>query len=296
MRLCVVTTSYPAFIGDPAGHFVEAEVRLHEEARDVVTVVRPRPGGAFGWPGVAARVRKKPWLALEAAAWSAMAIREVRAARPERVIAHWSMPSAAIVIGSKVTAPLEIVSHGGDVRLLAKLPKGERIVASFVERAERWRFVSESLLDELLRALPRALAARLTEKAVVMASPNDLLDVSDSIAVLRSEHGHRPLYVCAGRLVRSKRVDKVIDHVASMTTRTRSNAQLVVLGDGPERARLELLAARWGIDVRFLGTTTRHETLSWIGAADELLHASQAEGLSTVVREAEGLGVKVTLL
>ena len=292
MRLCVVTTSYPAFPGDPAGHFVEAEVRERQAAGDVVTVVRPRAGGAFGWPGVAARVRKKPWLALEAAAWTATAAREVRAARPEHVIAHWSMPSAFIAMQG-TDAPLEIVSHGGDIRMLAKLPARESVVARLVARAAVWRFVSERLLAELCQVLSPDMRARVRTKSVIAAAPIELLDVTSQVAKLREAHGHRPLYVCAGRLVASKRVDKVIDHVASLP---RANAQLVVLGDGPERPRLEELAARWGIDVRFLGTTTRRETLSWIGAADELLHASQAEGLSTVVREAEGMGVKVTLL
>ena len=62
------------------------------------------------------------------------------------------------------------------------------------------------------------------------------------------------------------------------------------------RARLEKLAAEWRIDVRFLGTIPRRETLVWIASADELVHASIAEGMSTVVREAEHLGVKVTVL
>ena len=63
-----------------------------------------------------------------------------------------------------------------------------------------------------------------------------------------------------------------------------------------ERQHLERLARAWQMDVRFLGKTTRNETLGWIGAADELVHASRLEGLSTVVREAEHLGVPVTLL
>ena len=104
--------------------------------------------------------------------------------------------------------------------------------------------------------------------------------------------------MCAGRLVASKRVDKVIDYVATSPNHgtRRDERTLVVLGDGPERAQLERLARAWRMDVRFLGTVSRRETLGWIGAADELVHASRAEGLSTVVREAEHLGVPVTIL
>ena len=41
---------------------------------------------------------------------------------------------------------------------------------------------------------------------------------------------------------------------------------------------------------------SRRETLAWLAAADEVIHASEAEGLSTVVREAEHFGVAVTML
>lgn len=119
------------------------------------------------------------------------------------------------------------------------------------------------------------------------------MDVAEEVKARRSMLGNRTLYVCAGRLVRSKRVDRVIDYVAGHRA---EQPILVVIGDGPERARLEELAGRWRIDVRFLGNKPRRETLAWIGAADELVHASIAEGMSTVVREAEHLGVKITVL
>jgi glycosyltransferase involved in cell wall biosynthesis len=295
MRIAVITTSYPAFDGDPSGHFVHAEVVELESAGHRVTVITPGPGGAFGWPGAAARIRAKPWYALDAAAWIARAARELRAAKPERVIAHWAVPSAwPVALGRD--AELEIVSHGGDVRLLERLPARarERIVGSLVERAATWRFVSNALRDRLLARLELRTAESLRAIAVVAPSPLRMIDVRDESRARRAGLEGRPLYVCAGRLVASKRVDKVIDYVASKPA--GHEAVLIVLGDGPERAHLERLAQRWRIDARFLGKTPRREALSWIGAADELVHASHAEGLSTVVREAEELGVTVTLL
>jgi glycosyltransferase involved in cell wall biosynthesis len=76
----------------------------------------------------------------------------------------------------------------------------------------------------------------------------------------------------------------------------RNERVLVVVGDGPARPRLERLATRWGMDVRFLGRRSRRDTLTWLGAADEIVHASLAEGFSTVMREAEHLGVPITIL
>jgi glycosyltransferase involved in cell wall biosynthesis len=309
MRIAVVTTSYPAYDGDPAGHFVAAEVAELRAQGDDVTVIAAHAGGAFGWPGAAARLREKPWRALDAGAWAARAAVRLRAARPERVVAHWCVPSAW-PIASAVSAELAIVSHGADVRLLVSAPRALRasLVTSLAKRASSWRFVSASLRDELTCALPGGATRALERIAVVGASPLGMIDVRDASRERRAALEGRPLYVCAGRLVASKRVDKVIDYVAGRHSRAvgasaglqpdlRADAPvLVVLGDGPERPHLEKLAQRWRLDARFLGTTPRHEALAWIGAADELVHASRAEGLSTVVREAEELGVPVTIL
>ena len=42
-----------------------------------------------------------------------------------------------------------------------------------------------------------------------------------------------------------------------------------------------------------MGLVPREEALAWIGAARIVLHGSEHEGLSTVLREAEHLGVPV---
>ena len=295
--ICVVTTSYPSHDGDPAGHFVRAEVEELEAAGHRVTVVTPQAGGAFGWPGAAFRLRERPWRAFESAAWMVRATAQVRASGAHEIIAHWSVPSAFPVVTSAGLddVPLEVVSHGGDIRLLAASPRAVRhnVVRRLLRRATTWRFVSEPLLDRLATSLDAAEASALRAISTVAPSPLAMIDVKDDVRARRSAVGTRPLFVCAGRLVRSKRVDRVIDYVAG---KRGGQPILVVIGDGPERARLEKLAREWQIDVRFLGNTPRREALAWIGAADELVHASIAEGISTVVREAEHLGVKVTVL
>ena len=295
--ICVVTTSYPSHDGDPAGHFVHAEVLELEAIGHRVTVVTPDAGGAFGWPGAAFRLREKPWRAFEGATWMVRATAQVRSASPEKIIAHWSVPSAfpVVVSAGLEHVPLEIVSHGGDIRLLAASPRAVRhhVVRRLMRRATSWRFVSEPLLDRLAGTLDATDAKTLRAMSTIAPSPLAMIDVKEDARARRSAIGERPLFVCAGRLIRSKRVDRVIDYVAGMRS---GQPILVIIGDGPERARLEKLAREWQIDVRFLGNTPRREALAWIGAADELVHASIAEGISTVVREAEHLGVKVTVL
>jgi teichuronic acid biosynthesis glycosyltransferase TuaC len=290
MRIAVVTTSWPESEDDAAGHFVRADARERERGGAHVEVIAPRPGGAFGWPGVMTRLRAQPLLGIEAVRWILEARLRVARANADLVVAHWAIP-CAWPIGVAARGALEVVSHGGDVRALARTPGTVRsvLVRALANKASRWTFVSASLRDELLTTLDAATRAKIERIAHIAAAPIEMPDVRDAARALRDALGERRTAVCVGRLVASKRVDRVIDHVARGT----DFDALVVVGDGPERARLERLARERHVDARFLGALGRRDALAWIGAADALLHASVAEGLSTVVREAEALGTRV---
>jgi len=290
VRIAVVTTSYPADEGDPSGHFVRAEVRLLARQHEV-RLITPEPGGAFGWPGVASRIREQPLRAWSALHWVARARRALASDGPfDRIVAHWAVPSAwPIAVGAP--GELEAVSHGADVRLLTALPAPARatLVRAIAGRASTWRFVSVSLRDELLDALRPREARLVARVARVQPCAIELPDVRAQARELRASVGSQPLCVVVARLVPSKRVDAAIRHAAALGPTTA----LVVVGDGPERERLQLLARDLGVRARFLGKLARPEALAWIAAADLVLHASAAEGESTVLREARALGVPV---
>jgi glycosyltransferase involved in cell wall biosynthesis len=296
MRIAIVTTSWPAYPGDPSGHFVFAEAREFERAGHDLRIVAPCAGGAFGWPGAAVRLRERPLSrALDALRWVGAArarVREWTAGDPgARIVAHWAVPSAWPIALAEHRADLEIVSHGADVRLLTRvpLPLRERWVQAMARRASRWRFVSEALKTELLASLRPDTRSKVESIAVVRAASIALPDVRSQASGLRRELGVKRVAVSVGRLVASKRVERAIDYVAG----ARDLDLLVIVGDGPERAALERRAQSRAVDARFAGLLGREEALAWIAAADVLLHASRAEGCSTVVREAEALGTPV---
>ena len=176
------------------------------------------------------------------------------------------------------------------MRLLLAVPAAvrERMVGAIASRATGvQRFVSEGLKGELLRGL-REAREKVERIAVVRPASFELPDVTERVRARKGELAGRRAAVVVGRLVASKRVDRVIEYMA-----TRSAGEvLVVVGDGPERARLEAMAREKGVTAWFTGLLARHEALAWMGAADVLLHASREEGCSTVLREAEALGVR----
>jgi glycosyltransferase involved in cell wall biosynthesis len=155
-----------------------------------------------------------------------------------------------------------------------------------------WSFASEDLLHQLLEALDRPTQALIGRIAIVRAPSIQIPNVTEAVSRLRRDLGTAQIAVCVARLVRAKRVDRAIEYVAQ----TGALDALVIVGDGPERVRLERLARNRRVNARFVGAVTRDEALAWIGSACVLVHASEAEGLSTVVREAHALGTPVVFV
>ena len=273
-----------------AGHevVVLAPDAPHDPGLDVLAL---RGHGAFGWPGALERMRQNPLRALAASAWVAAVRRALGQCGPfDRVVAHWSIPSAWPAFDPSCSAELEVVSHGSDVRLLERLPAPARawLVASIATRASVWRFVSSQLMEALAHAAP-ASAARVRAIARVAPSPFELPDVHEAASERRLEVG-RPFVSSVGRLVSFKQVDRIVE------TAAKEGAALVVVGDGPERPALERLARDKRADARFVGHVPRHEALAWMRASEELWFASVREGRPTVLREAEALSVPVRFL
>jgi glycosyltransferase involved in cell wall biosynthesis len=90
------------------------------------------------------------------------------------------------------------------------------------------------------------------------------------------------LYV--GSLSPEKNVGLAIDAVSSLP-----EVQLLVIGDGPERGRLERLAQDRRADVRFLGSML--DPTVGLTAADALVLPSRTEGMSGVLLEAAMCGL-----
>lgn len=298
-RVAFVTTSYPSFAGDPAGHFVELEARTRAVRGDDVVVLAPGarpsqktgvtvvalPGApAFGWPGALERLRERPYRALSAGAFVLAARRTLRELGDlDDIVAHWLLPSA-FPIACAGRGLLEVVLHGSDVRLFARLPlpAREAIVERLLARAARFRFVSKALRDQFAHAT----TPRVLERSSVSPCA---IDVSGAPTRLRARQwlgiGPREtVAVMAGRLVPGKRPEAAIRLALE-----RNPDRVVVVGDGPLRGVVRRLDPR----VVTVGVKTRDDTLAWISAADYVVSASRLEGAPTVIREARALGVKV---
>jgi glycosyltransferase involved in cell wall biosynthesis len=103
-----------------------------------------------------------------------------------------------------------------------------------------------------------------------------------------------PILLMVGHLVELKGHRLAIDALA-LLRRTHPEARLVIVGDGPERQRLERQAVECGLvsAMRFVGAVPNSDLAEWYSAADVLVLASSREGSPNVVLEALACGTPV---
>jgi len=182
----------------------------------------------------------------------------------------------------------------GSIRTLHGAPEPELLKGSWRRRlldsvdafaARHFQSHVVAVSDELKRKVtPQFPGAR------IVVVPNGV-----DVAQLRAAAGtadESPVARLAffGRLVPVKRVDLLLAAAAE----TRDLAvpfELDIVGDGPERARLEAESARLGLGERVRFRGFQPDAAAWMNRMDAVVLTSDHEGLPMVVLEALALGV-----
>ena len=113
----------------------------------------------------------------------------------------------------------------------------------------------------------------------------------------------RPTVLAVGRLVPIKGHERLLRACAPRAGRRGTRAshplEVVILGDGPERARLGRLADALGVRLRLPGFVSRDEVALWLRAADVFVQPSirlangRTEGAPFATAEARAVGIPV---
>ena len=301
MRVVLVSGIWPPDVGGPASHAPALAAALVEAGHEVEVVTTansapsPRPYPVRWAP----RARPAALRHLEVVANVALAAR-----RADRVYATTMVRRAAL--GAALARRPLVVKLVADEAF-----ERERRAGRFVGTLQEFQQARGGLRRRLLRAsrtgalrrarrvlVPSAYLRGIAlgwglrpDRVAVVPNPAPTLPPLPARDEARAVLGiHAPAIATAGRLTAQKALGDALQAIACVP-----EVELLVLGDGPQRAMLERKAASLGISdrVRFLGPGTRADVLTLFRAADAVLVTSAWENLPHTVLEALAVGTPV---
>lgn len=229
------------------------------------------------------------WMAKGAAA----TVRRIHAQNPIDVIdAHYVYPdgTAACRLGRELGVPVVLSARGTDLNLFTRMPDILPLIRENLRDSRRVICVSSALgriaaghgaeadrLDVIGNGIDPALFRPLPQGETRRA-----LGLPEGMKVILS----------VGHLVELKGFHLALEAVAALG---REDVMLVIVGEGPQRADLEAMAARLGLGHRFLlpGAVAQERLPAWYAAADLFALMSSREGWPNVVCEAQAMGLPV---
>jgi teichuronic acid biosynthesis glycosyltransferase TuaC len=207
----------------------------------------------------------------------------------DAIDAHYVYPDgvAATWLGRRFGLPVVITARGTDVNFIPRYRVPRRLIQGAIRDADALVAVSAALKQVLVD-----LGAPDNKVTVLRNGvETDLFRPPADRAVLRAGLGLRgPALVSVGGLIERKGHHRTIEAMLQLP-----DFELVIAGEGPQRARLAALIAGYGLSdrVRLLGPWPHRDLPALYGAADASVLASSREGWANVLLESMACGTPV---
>lgn len=254
----LVTTDFPPQDGGIATWAAATAWALHRAGEPVVVHARARSGvDPSAWPFPVIPMPGRSWRRWQGA-WAAASVLP-RLRRGDRLlVATWPLAVGLLDGARLLGVPVGVTFHGSDLTRPPPGPGRERVIAGATARLPVSDFLGAALGAPYTR-LPMPI-----DPLPPVARGDTLLTVA--------------------RLVPGKGVDRVL------ALGRRLGRPVVVVGEGPERARLETHAAALGVRATFTGRRAPAD-IPWAGAWAVALLSEAPEGLGLVLLEAAARGL-----
>ncbi len=306
MRVLVFSPYFSPHVGGLEGYVRDLNDELIRlglvESITVLTPRLPPAGLAFEQRAPGYRVVRHPAFELIPnfpcpSLWRVAFWRSLRAAlrcsQHDVVVSHtrFFLSSAGALAYSRTTGiPLIHIEHGSDYVHLGS-PLHSRAARTYdltlgrlvLRHAQAVVAISQAAADFV-----RELAGREAQ-VIYRGVDHERYECVEPSAELLAIAAGRPVVTFVGRLIDGKGVADLIEAFARLQG---PDALLCIVGDGPKRAELEVLARRRGLGDRyvFLGYQEEAKALALVRASDIVVNPSYTEGLPTSVLEAALLG------
>jgi teichuronic acid biosynthesis glycosyltransferase TuaC len=208
--------------------------------------------------------------------------------RFDLIDAHYFYPDgvAAVRLARDFGIPVVVTARGTDINLIPQYPTPRRMILKAASQADGLITVCQALKDRMVELGVADDRITVLRNGVDLA----LFHPDGRDAARRRLDFKRRTIGSVGWLIERKGHHHVIAALAKLP-----DTDLVIVGDGPERARLEQLAASLGVAdrVRFMGSLDQMRLADVYRALDALVLASSREGWANVLLEAMASGTPV---
>lgn len=212
-------------------------------------------------------------------------------------VIHVQYPIYAIPWILRAHTALVSVLHGDNVSAIRS--KRGRLTAWMYGQCERFALLRSARIVAVSDGIARAYMERWPElvdriRTIRLEPDASLFHMGWRLGESSGERVASPIVLFVGRLRKDKRVDLLLEAFRRVR-REVEDAQLWIVGDGTERARLEERAEALGLhgSVRFFGAVPREEVAKAMGLAAVLALPSAYESGPLVVAEARMCGARV---
>jgi glycosyltransferase involved in cell wall biosynthesis len=326
VKICMLTSSFPRFKGDPAGIFIyNLCVQLIKEETEVEVIAPHALGCKFSenWDGI--RIHRFPYFypfKYQRLCYGAGILQNMRQNVPaivqlpfliiaeflyslwrikrgkiDLIHAHWSIPQGLIGILCRYICGVPCVTtiHGSDIYGL-RLPLINPLNAKTIQCSN----VCTANSKPTARAI-REISGRGDIEIIPMGINPSFFKQSSEVEYLKKRLGvSRKAILFVGRLIDWKGIEYLVKAVPQVL-KTYPGTKLLLVGSGPQKNRLITLSRSLGITntVLFIGEVSQEELRKFYSIATVFVLPSivndkgETEGLGVVLLEAMACGVPV---
>jgi len=219
--------------------------------------------------------------------------RLIRSRKPDAILSTMVDANVAVYLAAKLAgtdAPI-ILRETNSHRARSDLGFVRRQLAGYAyRRGDQVIALSEGVRGELIEDM-----GLVSDRIVTIPNPVGVSAIARAAQQARDGAPPsgmvpgRPHIVAVGRLHRQKGIDILFDAFAKQ----QSDARLIVLGEGPERATLEAQAQRLGISERVFMPGFVADVNAYLAHSDLFVLSSRWEGFGHVIVEAMAAGLPV---